>query len=107
MSASGDEDRESKARAAAAEAASEARARFRRNRMIGEWAAGLMGLDDGAAYARAVARSEADTPADEDVARKVGRDLADSGLAASAGEVPGKMQEFLAQARAQLGEAGS
>jgi hypothetical protein len=101
MSAFGDDGREVRARAAS-EAALEARVRSRRNLMIGEWAAGLMGLDDVHAYARAVARSQAEAPADEDIVRKVSRDLADSGLTAPAGEVRTKMEDFLALARAQM-----
>jgi hypothetical protein len=101
MSAFGDDARDARGRAAS-EAALEARVRSRRNLMIGEWAAGLMGLDDVHAYARAVARSEAETPPDEDIVRKVSRDLADSGLAAPAAEVRNKMEDFLALARAQM-----
>ncbi|MBV8682056.1 MAG: DUF1476 domain-containing protein [Caulobacteraceae bacterium] len=101
MSAFGDDGRDARA-SAASEAALEARVRSRRNLMIGVWAAGLMGLEDVSAYARAVARSEADTPLDEDIFRKVSRDLADSGLTTSAAEVRTKMEEFLAVARAQM-----
>ncbi|HEY2051907.1 MAG TPA: DUF1476 domain-containing protein [Caulobacteraceae bacterium] len=92
---------DAKARAAT-EAALEARIRSRRNVMIGEWAAGLMGLEDVNAYARAVARPDAEAPPDEDILRKVSRDLVDSGLTVSAAEVRTKMDEFLAMARAQI-----
>jgi hypothetical protein len=105
MNAYGDDDRDVKARAAS-EAAHEDEVRAWRNLMIGEWAAGMMGLADVQAYARAVARPDT-PPADEDVARKVSRDLADSGLAGAAAEVPGKMEEFLAQARAHLAQSRS
>ncbi len=70
--------------------------------MLGQWAADLMGLKDGDAYAQAVARGGAAAPNDEDVLRKVSRDLADSGLSVSLGEVHAKMEEFLALARARL-----
>jgi hypothetical protein len=102
MSAFGDDRRDARA-SAASEAALEARVRSRRNLMIGEWAAGLMGLEDVKAYARAVARSDADSPLDEDIVRKVSRDLADSGLTVSVGEVRTRMEDFLAMARAQIG----
>jgi hypothetical protein len=101
MSAFGDDGRDARARAAS-EAAREARVRSRRNLMIGEWAAGLMGLEDVKAYARAVARPDAEAPPDEDIVRKLSRDLADSGLTAPAAEVRTKMEEFLALARAQI-----
>ena len=102
MSAFGEDRRDARA-SAASEAALEARVRSRRNLMIGEWAAGLMGLEDVKAYARAVARSDADSPLDEDIVRKVSRDLADSGLTVPVAEVRTKMEDFLAMARAQIG----
>jgi len=103
MSAFGEDGRDARA-SAASEAARETRVRSRRNLMIGVWAAGLMGLEDVSAYARAVARSGAETPLDEDVVRKVSRDLADSGLTVSVAELRTKMEEFLALARAQMGD---
>ncbi len=80
----------------------EGRAEAARNLLLGQWAAKLMGLKDSDAYAHAVARGGATTPNDEDVLRKVSRDLTDSGLSISLGEVHAKMEEFLALARAQL-----
>jgi hypothetical protein len=76
----------------------------RRNRQIGLWAAGLMGLegDHLEAYANAVVKSEVDLPSDEDVLRKVAKDLSASGLKVTEGEVRGKMDEFLAFARDEL-----
>jgi hypothetical protein len=80
------------------------KAKARRNRQLGLWAAGLMGLegahlDD---YANAVVKSEVDQPSDEDVLRKVAKDLSASGLKVSEGVVRGKMDEFLAIARDQM-----
>ena len=85
----------------------ELKARTLRNRQIGAWAGGLMGLegahlDD---YANAVARTEADLPSDEDVLRKVAKDLSASGLKVSEGVVYGKMQELMAFARDELKSA--
>jgi hypothetical protein len=97
-----DEHDRPRATDAVAESAREGRASAARNLMLGQWAAGLMGLNDSEAYGRAVARPGVEPPADDDVLRKVSRDLADSGLAVSQGEVLAKMDEFLAQARAQL-----
>jgi hypothetical protein len=76
----------------------------RRNRQIGLWAAGLMGLegDHRNDYANAVVKSEVDLPSDEDVLRKVAKDLSASGLKVTEGEVLGKMDEFLAHARDEL-----
>jgi hypothetical protein len=76
----------------------------RRNRQLGLWAAGLMGLegDHRDDYANAVVKSEVDLPSDEDVLRKVAKDLSASGLKVTEGEVRGKMDEFLAIARDEL-----
>src|ERR1700758_4063918 len=54
----------------------------RRNRMLGLWAAGLMGLEGAHVeeYAKAVVKSDFEQPGEEDVLRKVAKDLAGSGL---------------------------
>lgn len=80
----------------------EFRATSRRNRMLGEWAARLMGLEHVEDYAQAVVKSHFEHPGDEDVLRKVSEDLTASGLPVNAGEVPAKMDEFMAQARDQV-----
>jgi hypothetical protein len=80
----------------------EFRATARRNRMLGEWAAALMGLENVDEYARAVVRSDFEQPGDEDVLRKVAQDLSDSGVTLNEGDVRAKMDELLAVARAQI-----
>jgi hypothetical protein len=79
----------------------EFKANVRRNRALGEWAAGLMGLEGQhvADYAKAVVKSDFELPGDEDVLRKVFEDLKGSGVQVSEGDVRMKMAEFLAQAR--------
>jgi hypothetical protein len=77
----------------------EFKATARRNRLLGEWAAGLMGLATVEEYARAVVKSDFEQPGDEDVFRKVFEDLKGSGVAVSEGEVRMKMAELLAFAR--------
>ena len=80
------------------------KATARRNRQLGAWAAGLMGLEGQHVqdYANAVVKSEVDLPHDDDVLRKVAKDLSAAGLKVSEGEVMSKMDEFLAIAREQL-----
>ena len=80
---------------------SEFKAVGRRNRMLGVWAAGLMGLsaDHVEEYARAVVKSDFEQPGDEDVLRKVFKDLSASGTKVTEGMVRGKMDELLAIAR--------
>ena len=78
----------------------------RRNRALGEWAAGLMGLTDKhiAEYAQAVVKSDFEQPGDDDVLRKVFEDLKGAGVAITEGEVRMKMAELLAQAREGIRE---
>ena len=84
----------------------EFRAASRRNRMLGEWAGRLMGLETIDDYAQAVVKSHLENPGDEDILRKVSGDLTAAGLATRAREVGAKMDEFMALARDQVrGEA--
>ncbi|MFN3513578.1 MAG: DUF1476 domain-containing protein [Phenylobacterium sp.] len=82
----------------------EFKAGARRNRLLGQWAAGLMGLGEDSVeeYAKAVVRSDFELPGDEDVLRKVFEDLKGSGVQITEGEVRMKMDELLAQAREQI-----
>ena len=77
------------------------RAEARRNKLLGLWAAGLMGKtgDDAAAYAMDVVNSDFEEAGVEDVVRKVAGDLAGK---ASADDVRGKLGELLSVAKAQL-----
>ncbi|MDO8380383.1 MAG: DUF1476 domain-containing protein [Pseudomonadota bacterium] len=86
----------------------EFKAGARRNRALGEWAAGLMGLEGErvAEYAKAVVKSDFELPGDEDVLRKVFEDLKGSGVNVSEGDVRMKMDELLAQAREAIKTGG-
>ncbi len=77
------------------------KAEARRNKLLGLWAAGLMGKsgDDAEAYAKDVIRSDFGEAGDEDVYRKVSGDLGDL---ASEDEIRGKMTSLLAEAKAQV-----
>jgi hypothetical protein len=83
---------------------SEFRANARRNRMLGEWAGRLMGLEGEhlESYGKAVVKSDFEQPGDEDVLRKVFGDLQGAGLSTSEGEVRRKMDELMAEAREQI-----
>ena len=82
----------------------EFKATARRNRKLGEWAAGLMGLEAPhiAEYAQAVVKSDFEQPGEDDVLRKVFEDLKGAGVSVTEGEVRMKMAELLAQAREQV-----
>ncbi|ATQ42051.1 DUF1476 domain-containing protein [Caulobacter mirabilis] len=90
----------------ALDAEQEFKAAARRNRMLGEWAAGLMGLEAVEEYVRAVVKSDFEQPGDEDVLRKVFGDLKDAGVSVTEGEVRMKMDELLAQAREAIKTEG-
>ena len=77
------------------------KAEARRNKLLGLWAAELMGKsgDDAQAYAREVVKADFEEAGDEDVFRKVSADLGDK---ASEAEIRAKMVELLAAAKAQL-----
>lgn len=81
----------------------EFRAQSRGNRMLGEWAARKLGLDNVEDYVRAVVRSELSSGGSEDdVLRKVVQDFAGAGLVVRESEVRTKADEFLAIAREQV-----
>ena len=77
------------------------RAEARRNKLVGLWAAGLMGKADdaAAAYALEVVSADFEEVGDEDVVRKV---VADLGGKASADDVRAKLKEMMTVAKAQL-----
>lgn len=79
----------------------EFKATARRNRALGKWAAGLMGLEAAQVdeYAKAVVKSDFELPGDDDVLRKVFEDLKGAGVNTSEADVRMKMAELLAQAR--------
>jgi hypothetical protein len=77
------------------------RAEARRNKLVGLWAARLMGLSDDAAkaYAMDVVNADFEEAGTEDVVRKVAADL---GAKSSAEEVRRKLVELLTVAKQQL-----
>src|ERR1700742_4419926 len=82
----------------------EFKATARRNRLLGHWAGELRGLegqhlDD---YAAAVVRSDFVERGDDDVLRKVAKDLAGAGLKTTEDQVRAKMDELMAVARGQI-----
>jgi hypothetical protein len=76
----------------------------RRNRLLGDWAAELMGLagDAGAAYAKDVVAADFEKPGDDDVVQKVLKDLADKDVAMEDADIRKKLEELRAVAREQL-----
>lgn len=77
------------------------KAEARRNKLLGLWAAELMGKtgDDAAAYATEVIRADFEEAGDEDVFRKVSGDL---GHRADEQTIRAQMAALMIEAKAQL-----
>ncbi|MDP2062677.1 MAG: DUF1476 domain-containing protein [Phaeovulum sp.] len=77
------------------------RAEARRNKLLGLWAAGLMGKSEteAAAYAKEVIAADFEEAGDEDVYRKLAGDL---GALADEATIRAKMEELKAVAKKQI-----
>lgn len=80
------------------------KAQARRNKLLGLWAAAQMGLKgaEADAYAKDVVKSDFEEPGEDDVFRKVKKDMKDKGAKQSDGEIKKKMAELLTVAREQI-----
>lgn len=99
------EDRENHAETAfVMDAAKEFKSEAKRNKMLGEWAAALMGIEgDGVAkYALSVIIADMEEAGDDDVFRKLRKDLDAAGVDMSDTALRGKMAEFLQIARKEV-----
>jgi len=76
----------------------------RRNKLLGLWAADLMGLagDDADAYAKTVVLSDLEEPGDDDVFRKVRGDFDAKGVDRTDQRIREHMAELLPVAREQV-----
>ena len=81
------------------------KAEARRNRLLGEWAAGLLGKtgDDARTYALTVVTSDFEEPGEDDVFRKLAADLEGK---AGESEIRTKMAELNEVARKQIVDEG-
>jgi len=79
----------------------------RRNRLVGQWAAGLMKLtpEETDAYAKAVVQADFEEAGDEDVVRKLVGDLGAAGVDTDEATVRRALEEQTVEARRQLMEA--
>ena len=80
------------------------RAEARRNKLLAQWAAEKLGLSGAAVedYIKAVRKADLVEKGDEDVFRKVRKDLDDKGARVSDGELRKAMADFLLTAVQQL-----
>ncbi|HEY9553309.1 DUF1476 domain-containing protein [Allosphingosinicella sp.] len=79
----------------------------RRNRLLGHWAAKLMGLTDveAEAYAKDVIRSDFEEAGDEDVVRKILGDLTSAGIDCDEARIREALEHKHVEARRQMIEA--
>src|SRR4249920_1662499 len=82
------------------------KAMARRNKMLGLWAAGVLGKSgaDAEAYAKEVVLADFEEAGDNDVLRKVAKDLQPKGITEQ--QVRAQMTELLAQAVEQIKKSG-
>ena len=81
----------------------------RRNRLLGEWAARLMGLNSAEAesYAKDVIRADFEEAGDEDVVRKLLGDLTSAGVECDEAKIREALGHKLVEARRQIIEASN
>ncbi|HEX8262295.1 MAG TPA: DUF1476 domain-containing protein [Allosphingosinicella sp.] len=79
----------------------------RRNKLLGQWAANLMGLSqaESDAYASDVVRADFEEAGDEDVIRKVLGDLTSAGVECDEGRIREALAHKTVEARRQLMES--
>lgn len=76
----------------------------RRNRLLGEWAAGVMNLteEETDAYRKAVVQADFEEAGDEDVIRKLLGDLTAADTKVTESEIRAKLEEMAIEARRQI-----
>ena len=79
----------------------------RRNKLLGHWAAGLMGLTqaEADAYASDVVRADFEEAGDEDVIRKILGDLTSAGIECDDARIRQALDHKTVEARRQLMES--
>jgi hypothetical protein len=80
------------------------KATARKNKLLGLWAAGLMGKSgaDAEAYAKEIVMADLDRPGDSDVIEKLVKDLAAAGKPTESHTIRKHAERFAAEAKAQL-----
>ena len=74
----------------------------RRNKLLGLWLAEIFGIADAAEYAKSVVIADLDEPGDEDVIRKVMKDIAEYNAEISEDDIRAKLTEFMAKAKTEI-----
>lgn len=103
------DDRENKAeKQYVHDAALKFKTEARRNKLLGYWAAGLLGKSGDAidAYAREVIKADLEEIGEEDVFRKIRKDFDAAGVNQSDHQIRRHMEECMEEARRQIQEEG-
>jgi hypothetical protein len=76
----------------------------RRNRLLGQWAAGLLGIPaaEAEAYAKTVIRADFEKPGDDDVLAKIMADFKAKGIEMSEHRLRKQMDDLMHTARQQI-----
>ncbi|MFO0997660.1 MAG: DUF1476 domain-containing protein [Alphaproteobacteria bacterium] len=76
----------------------------RRNRLLGLWAAGLLGMTGEAAetYAKGVVTADFEKPGDDDVVHHILRSFKERGIEMTEHKVRHEMNRFMSEAEAQI-----
>jgi hypothetical protein len=79
----------------------------RRNRLVGQWAAALMGLtpEETDSYAKSVVQADFEEAGDEDVIRKLLGDITSAGVEIDDASIRAALESKTIEARRQLMEA--
>ena len=86
------------------DAEQEFKAGARRNKLLAQWAAPILGRDDVDAYIAEVIKSDFEEAGDDDVLRKVSADLEKVGSGIPEAELRAKMDDLMEVAREQISE---
>lgn len=78
------------------------KAEARRNKLLGLWAASLLGKTDADAYAKEVVAADFEEVGHEDVVRKIRADFDAAGIAQTDEQIRLKMLELLSEAVTQI-----
>lgn len=84
------------------------KASARRNKLVGQWAAGILGLsgDKADEYVRSVIAADLEEKGDEDVFRKLRGDFDAAGVEQTNHQIRRHMDEFMEEALRQVQEKG-
>ena len=84
------------------------KANARRNKLLGQWAAGKLGLSgaDADAFAKEVVMADFEEAGDQDVFRKIRKTFDDKKVALTDLEIRSAMDELMAQAVEQIKKSG-